>query len=556
MAVWGWICSLAALLSLIFTVTHSHRGEIETYHVSAGHLFLLKCRIAAAAAHSNVTWSKAGRHNQSLPDGVEVRDGLLWFLPLQTSHNGTYICEERTDGRVSSMELGVSVSSEECPDPTRTKSITQGVSDSLPCQQTEIFRLNIARSIRWQKACQPVERKGDLQPISVDVKGYMRLPIASESDAGTYTCLVDVSLDGKNYTSAQSIKLIIDNKMEERVSVVPQIICPQQNMVVAEVGATQELKCLAYIGFSNDTGTLIYWTIGDFYAEDYKEFDQSFPKYEKARGKWFIWSTLSISKVPRKILNVPIHCHVQNTVGEDKCLVWLQEADHSAFYTSVALCLAAPLTLLALAAAFLFCKVDLVLAYRKLTRHFSKQQAPDGKLYDAYVSVLHPDTLSSAESFALQILPEKLERQHGYSLYIRERDDCPGEAIHDMIASAVQRCRRLIIVLTAEAKSSTNKTEEDCPLHNDHNQLFYEQIISLHDALMQNEPQVILVEIDGPVDYSHLPESLRFIKRKQGALKWKTSSLGTHKLNSNRHFWKNLRYHMPSVPAGTRQTVV
>ncbi|XP_053184275.1 interleukin-18 receptor 1 [Scomber japonicus] len=553
MAVWGWICSLAALLSLIFTGTHSHRGEIETYHVSAGHLFLLKCRIAAAAAaHSNVTWSKVGRHNQSLPDGVEVRDGLLWFLPLQSSHNGTYICEERTDGRVSSMELGVSVSSEECPDPARTKSITQGVSDRLPCQQTEIFKLNMARSIRWQKACQPVERKGDLQPISVDVKGSMRLPMASESDAGIYTCLVDVSLDGKNYTSAHSIRLIIDNKMEERVSVVPQIVCPQQNVFVAE-GARQELQCLAYIGFSEDNETLIYWTIDEKDAEEY-ELHQS-RKNQKERGKWFIRSTLSISKVPRKFLNVPIHCHVENTVGADKCLVRLLEADHSPLYISVALCLAAPLTLLALAAAFLFCKVDLVLAYRKLTRHFSKQ-ALDGKLYDAYVSVLHPDTLSSAESFALQILPEKLERQHGYSLYIRERDDCPGEAMHDMIASAVQRCRRLIIILTAEAKSSTNKMEEDCPSHNDHNQLFYEHIIGLHDALMQNEPQVILVEIDGPVDYSHLPESLRFIKRKQGALKWKTSSLSTHKLNSNRHFWKHLRYHMPSVPAGTRQTVV
>lgn len=55
--------------------------------------------------------------------------------------------------------------------------------------------------------------------------------------------------------------------------------------------------------------------------------------------------------------------------------------------------------------------------------------APDGKLYDAYVSFLHPDTLSSAEtaSFALHILPEELENQHGYSLYIRGRDDCPGE---------------------------------------------------------------------------------------------------------------------------------
>ena len=56
-----------------------------------------------------------------------------------------------------------------------------------------------------------MERKGDLQPISVDVKGSMRLPMASESDAGIYTCLVDVSLDGKNYTSAHSIRLIIDN---------------------------------------------------------------------------------------------------------------------------------------------------------------------------------------------------------------------------------------------------------------------------------------------------------------------------------------------------------
>lgn len=56
--------------------------------------------------------------------------------------------------------------------------------------------------------------------------------------------------------------------------------------------------------------------------------------------------------------------------------------------------------------------------------------APDGKLHDAYVSFLHPVS-SSAEvaSFAMQVLPEKLEKQHGYSLYIRGRDDCPGEGL-------------------------------------------------------------------------------------------------------------------------------
>lgn len=56
--------------------------------------------------------------------------------------------------------------------------------------------------------------------------------------------------------------------------------------------------------------------------------------------------------------------------------------------------------------------------------------APAGKLYDAYVSYLHPNSRSSESAlFALQILPEKLERQHGYSLYIRGRDDFPGEGL-------------------------------------------------------------------------------------------------------------------------------
>lgn len=78
----------------LFAPSHpDHSGETETYHVSVGHLLVLKCRIADA--HTNVTWSREGRHNQSLPAGVEVREGLLWFLPVQMSHNGSYTCEKR-----------------------------------------------------------------------------------------------------------------------------------------------------------------------------------------------------------------------------------------------------------------------------------------------------------------------------------------------------------------------------------------------------------------------------------------------------------------------------
>lgn len=55
--------------------------------------------------------------------------------------------------------------------------------------------------------------------------------------------------------------------------------------------------------------------------------------------------------------------------------------------------------------------------------------ASDGKIYDAYV--LYPKNrescLYSSDIFALKILPEVLERQCGYNLFIFGRNDLPGE---------------------------------------------------------------------------------------------------------------------------------
>ena len=57
--------------------------------------------------------------------------------------------------------------------------------------------------------------------------------------------------------------------------------------------------------------------------------------------------------------------------------------------------------------------------------------------------------------------------------------------------------------------------------------------------------------IDGPVDYTALPESLRYIQRTQGALRWHEPSSRDNactKSSANRTFWKSLRYHMPPAP--------
>lgn len=56
--------------------------------------------------------------------------------------------------------------------------------------------------------------------------------------------------------------------------------------------------------------------------------------------------------------------------------------------------------------------------------------------------------------------------------------------------------------------------------------------------------------LPGLVDYSGLPESLRYIRRKQGSLTWRKASAGApsfRKMYLNRNFWKELRCYMPSV---------
>ncbi|XP_005751986.1 interleukin-1 receptor type 1 [Pundamilia nyererei] len=554
MAAAGWVCLVTVLLSLSFVVTLDHRGEIDTFHVSAGHFFLLNCY--TAEAHDVVIWSRGeSKDNLSLPTGVEVRDRLLWFLPVQMSHNGSYTCQIRNQSGVllRRLKFWVSVSSGECPYTVESISITKGVSDSLPCKQKEIFGLNSVVNVRWMKDCQLIQRQG--KPISVDMKGNMRLPQASEEDNGKYTCLIDINLDGKNYTASRSILLTVKDDLPEKVFVEPQLVTPDKQEITVELGLRVELQCLAFIGYSEDNESSLHWTVGKDYAEDLEEISVS-RKTIHREGKVYELVILSIAKVHRKFLNFEFECHLESLAGEQISVVKLKEADRSSFHMSWAVCLSASLAVLALAACFFFFKVNLILAYRDLLAHFPKQQVPDGKLYDAYVSFVHSNAMSSDEGarFAMQILPEKLEEQYGYSLFIRGRDDCPGEAIHDATAAAMHQCRRLLIILSPEAK-----TEESTCICDNQSQVWYEQKVGLHDALTKNDPRVILVEIDGPVDYSHLPESVRYIKRKQGALKWKKDFLATHKfteLYSKRNFWINLRYHMPPVPTRRLQTIV
>ncbi|TNN36064.1 Interleukin-1 receptor type 2 [Liparis tanakae] len=254
---------LSALLPAAATEVHNHGAQTDdSFHVSAGHLFLLKCLFVDA--HATVTWSRGG--GASLPPGVEVRNGLLWFLPVQMSHAGAYTCEKRDHTGSLSVTFGVSVSTAKCPDPPETKSIAVGVTELVSCKQREVLELNLTRSIRWVKDCQLTAPAG--QRASVSESGFMMLSRPSQEDSGKYTCLVDLSVDGRTYTAARSIRLVVNKDISTTLIVEPRVFYPQQEVVLVEEGSRAELSCSAYIGFSDDDETLMFWTVNETHTED------------------------------------------------------------------------------------------------------------------------------------------------------------------------------------------------------------------------------------------------------------------------------------------------
>ncbi|NXI03875.1 ILRL1 protein, partial [Pachycephala philippinensis] len=156
----------------------------------------------------------------------------------------------------------------------------------------------------------------------------------------------------------------------------------------------------------------------------------------------------------------------------------------------------------------------------------------DGKIYDAYVIYPknHTSEANFVEYFVYQMMPDILENKCGYKLCIYGRDIYPGEDAASAIEKRMQKSRRLIILLTQQLINS----KEDA----------YDQHIALYNALVQNDTKVILLEMETIGTYGNLQESLRFIIKQQGTIKWEEEHT-VHPQSPNSKFWKQVRYHMP-----------
>ncbi|KAI4587873.1 hypothetical protein MJG53_020551, partial [Ovis ammon polii x Ovis aries] len=180
-------------------------------------------------------------------------------------------------------------------------------------------------------------------------------------------------------------------------------------------------------------------------------------------------------------------------------------------------------------------KIDIVLWYRSSFHSAGPIEGEYGKLYDAYVLYPKPQRESQShdvDTLVLKILPEVLEKQCGYKLFIFGRDEFPGQAVVNVIDENIRLCRRLIIVIDPDELSFDllkNLSEEQ---------------IAVYSALIQDGIKVILIELGKVKDYTALPESIQYIKQKHGAVRW-SGDFTEQSQCAKTKFWKKVRYHMP-----------
>ncbi|XP_059418561.1 interleukin-1 receptor-like 2 [Carassius carassius] len=516
-----------------------HIINLSSHIISAGLAFRIECNIIESKMQNvSMSWSLS---NQSLDNikGIHINVNELWFLPADLSHSGHYSCLSRDGNETWEKIFHISVENKTCPHLNRKDDVTS--IGELTCFLPHIFEIEPQAQVTWRKNCH-----------LLNVTNSKVFPINRSKDmVGLYTCFVNFTFGGENYTAAQTTELYDQSIVVTK----PTIIYPKNETLKVTLGESYTLKCKALVGEDDNGETDIFWG-SDSKPFESVELNITSSIMEDGDQKYML-SFLHITEVTKEYLYTNFTCLVQHPAGSDFGKVFLIPASQIECYYWIGFGLVALLMLLC-AVVFLF-RIDLVLVYRAVCPSAAVNN--DGKLYDAYVSYLHGDqhSSSSARTFALDLLPAVLEDLYGYKLFISGRDELPGEAVHEVITDRMSRSRRLIIVLTSQscvspqADATKSLLPDQLPVTNDvqlkettpSDKIWatYEQRVGLYDALVKQGLKVILVQVEDGVEEALLPESLQYISRTKGILKWtqNTSERG------NKSFWKYMRYRMPPV---------
>uniref|UniRef100_A0A8C9Y624 Interleukin 1 receptor accessory protein-like 1a n=1 Tax=Sander lucioperca TaxID=283035 RepID=A0A8C9Y624_SANLU len=446
-------------------------------------------------------------------DGVHMskEEDAIWFRPADLQDVGLYSCVLRN----STYCMKVSMS------------LTVAENDTNLCynsnmRRTEKAELSKSKDILCQWRASIIQKR-DILSIQ-EVK---------EDDIGNYTC--EVQFGG--FVVRRTTELTVTAPLTDKP---PKILFPSENKISnmeLQLGSVLNLTCRAFFGYSGDVSPLIYWMKGEKFIEDLDEerIQESDIKIVKEHlGEQEVAISLTIDSLEEEDLG-NYSCYVENGNGRRHATIQLFRRAELMYTVELAGGLGAILLLLIFLISLYKCyKIELMLFYR---RQFGSEDVDgENKDYDAYLSYtkVDPDQWSQEtreeERFALEILPDVLEKHYGYKLFIPDRDLIPTGTYIEDVARCVDQSKRLIIVMTPNYVVRRGWS-------------IFELETRLRNMLVTGEIKVILIEcaeLRGIMNYQEV-EALKHTIKTLTVIKWRGPK--SNKLNSK--FWKQLQYEMP-----------
>uniref|UniRef100_A0A1A8G072 Uncharacterized protein n=2 Tax=Nothobranchius korthausae TaxID=1143690 RepID=A0A1A8G072_9TELE len=559
----------------------------------------------------NITWynSKTGQEMSNQTGRILVLGETLWFLNTTLEDAGEYTTVLRTPLScfMQSTKLVVDTpNAGECGRPQKTsQELTDGVADHLNCPLSEyIYKLEsyrITSPIQWYKGCEPILDGSD--KYTYWDRTLLNVKRVEPEDSGTYTCTLTFTLGGVTGSVSESINALI----RDEYSLAPQVHEPTNEIIKAKIGSNLTVKCLVFVPGVGIPFVDVLWLVRDAFV-----FDTSPPAnvYTSERRMWLqktpqegVWleRMLFISELKKEDFYINYTCQASSSRGDHEGYFTLLPSDPDILLpVGLVFCHVVVLFIVSVTVYYSF-RIDIVLWFRTVFPFLYKNKDLDGKLYDAYVAYPQPGSFESGgdvERFALHTLPQILEQAYGYKLFIAGRDCLPGQATVDSVEENIQTSRRILLLYTASTfigkkhTSSTSSNNNNVPISRanksetgtsdssvtsfyDDEKVFsdtrqpLESVAAMHRALLEGSLKVILVELEeiSPDQLALFPESVRYLRKKQGAVCWwkhvqkrQTWRMCVRERDEEKHgqdsrlsqslcpssrFWKEIRFHMP-----------
>ncbi|XP_016328495.1 interleukin-1 receptor accessory protein-like 1-B isoform X1 [Sinocyclocheilus anshuiensis] len=510
----------------------------------------------AQSAGLNLMWYKSTGHGDFEEpisfDGSRMskEEDSIWFRPAELQDTGHYSCVLRNSTYCMKVSMSLTVAENNtglCYNSKMRyfeKAELSKSKDILCPDIDDYIQTGKEPEITWYKECRPKQWR---QSIVRKVDG-LAIKDVREDDIGNYTC----ELQFGSFVVRRTTELSVTAPLTDKP---PKILYPSENkmsVMEMQLGSPVNLTCQAFFGYSGDASPLIYWMKGEKFIEDLDESrirESEIKIIREHLGEQEVSISLTIDAVEDSDLG-NYSCYVENGHGRRQANIQLSKRAELMYTVELAGGLGAILLMLIFLVSLYKCyRIELMLFYRN---HFGSEDVDgENKDYDAYVSYtkVDPDQWSQEtrqeERFALEILPDVLEKHYGYKLFIPDRDLIPTgsfsndhfqdntrllRAYIEDVARCVDQSKRLIIVMTPNYVVRRGWS-------------IFELETRLRNMLVTGEIKVILIEcaeLRGIMNYQEV-EALKQTIKLLTVIKWPGPE--SSKLNSK--FWKQLQYEMP-----------